>query len=90
MNINKATQIYQLRFYKEEKASQQRKDSVSKKGVGTNTHAKKKKNLDTDLTLFIKTDPQLIIDWNSKHKTIKEDNIGEKSWWSWVWWWVFR
>lgn len=41
---------------------------------------KKKKNLDTDLTLFIKTDPQLIIDQNSKHKTIKEDNIGEKSW----------
>lgn len=42
-NRNTATQIYQLRFDKEAKASQQRKDSVSKKGVGTNTHAKKKK-----------------------------------------------
>ena len=44
-NRNTATQIYQLRFDKEAKASQQRKDSVSKKGVGTNTHAKKKKKI---------------------------------------------
>ena len=41
-----------------------------------------KKNLDTDLTLFTKTDPKFIIDLNIKHKTIKllEDNTGEKSW----------
>ena len=53
----------------------------SKKGVGTNKHAKKK-NLDKDLTRFTKTDPKLIIDLNLKHKTIKllEDNMGEKSW----------
>ena len=75
---------------KKQKQVNRERTVFQKRGLEQTHMQKKKKNLDTDLTLFIKTDPQLIIDWNSKHKTIKEDNIGEKSWWSWVWWWVFR